>query len=102
MPNTSPHWLPPAFQVMVKPVGPVCNLACDYCYYLTKDHLFPNSDFIMPDALLEDFTRQYIQAQHVPQVTFVWQGGEPTLAGLDFFREGCGPTKTIRPSGDGD
>ncbi|QRN83898.1 anaerobic sulfatase maturase [Chloroflexota bacterium] len=87
MPNISPHWQPPAFQVMVKPVGPVCNLACDYCYYLSKDHLFPNSDIIMPDALLEDFTRQYIQAQHVPQVTFVWQGGEPTLAGLDFFQK---------------
>ena len=83
----SPHWQPPAFQVMVKPVGPVCSLACDYCYYLSKKKLFPGSDFRMPENLLEDFTRQYIQAQRVPQVSFIWQGGEPTLAGLDFFRK---------------
>jgi len=90
MPSPFPSWHPPAFQVMVKPVGPVCNLACDYCYYRSKDHLFPGSDFRMPDGLLENFTRQYIQAQQIPQVSFIWQGGEPTLAGLDFFRKAVG------------
>jgi uncharacterized protein len=72
---------------MVKPVGPVCNLACDYCYYLSKEKLFPGSEFIMTEALLEDFTRQYIQSQHVPQISFLWQGGEPLLAGLDLFHK---------------
>ncbi|HEY65256.1 MAG TPA: anaerobic sulfatase maturase [Caldilineae bacterium] len=77
---------PPAFHIMVKPRGAICNLACDYCYFLSKERLYPNSTFRMPIELLEAFTRQYIEAQHVPEVTFGWQGGEPTLMGLDFFR----------------
>jgi len=76
---------PPAFHVMLKPGGPTCNLSCAYCYYLSKRRLYPGSDFRMTDELLEDFTRQYIEAQRVPEVTFGWQGGEPTLMGLDFF-----------------
>jgi len=77
---------PPAFHVMVKPCGPVCNLSCQYCYYLAKDRLYPESSFRMTDDLLERFTYQYIKAQRVPHVTFGWQGGEPTLMGLDFFK----------------
>jgi uncharacterized protein len=77
---------PPAFHVMLKPCGPVCNLGCSYCYYLSKERLYPDGHFCMTDGLLETFTRQYIEAQHVPEVTFGWQGGEPTLVGLDFFR----------------
>ncbi|HOT92152.1 MAG TPA: anaerobic sulfatase maturase [Anaerolineae bacterium] len=76
---------PRAFHVMVKPRGPVCNLNCAYCYYLPKEKLYPGSDFRMPDAVLESFTRQYIAAQRVPEVTFGWQGGEPLLMGVDFF-----------------
>jgi len=64
----------------------VCNLGCSYCYYLSKERLYPDGHFGMTDGLLETFTRQYIEAQHVPEVTFGWQGGEPTLVGLDFFR----------------
>jgi uncharacterized protein len=71
---------------MLKPRGPVCNLGCAYCYYLSKDGLYPGSDFCMSDEVLESFTRQYIAAQRVPEVTFGWQGGEPLLMGLDFFR----------------
>jgi uncharacterized protein len=71
---------------MVKPIGPTCNLACEYCYYLSKTALYPETtDYRMSDAVLEAFTRQYIEAQRVPAVTFGWQGGEPTLLGLDFF-----------------
>lgn len=77
---------PAAFQVMPKPRGPICNLSCAYCYYSHKDELYPESTFRMSDALLEEFTRQYIDAQQVPEVVFAWQGGEPTLMGLDFFR----------------
>lgn len=75
------------FQVMLKPRGPICNLDCRYCYYLSKEQLYPDSAFRMTDALLETYTRQYIEAQPSPEVTFAWQGGEPTLMGLDFFRK---------------
>lgn len=77
---------PQPFHVMVKPRGAICNLNCAYCYYLPKDTLYPASDFRMSDALLEDYVRQYMGAQRGPEVTFGWQGGEPTLMGLDFFR----------------
>lgn len=72
---------------MAKPGGPACNLDCDYCYYLEKGALYPGtSDFRMPDEVLETFVRKYIHAQPIPEVPFVWQGGEPTLLGLEFFR----------------
>lgn len=77
---------PPAFHVMVKPRGAICNLACEYCFFLSKEALYPDSDFRMSDDVLENYTRQYIEAQRVPEVTFAWQGGEPTLMGLDFFK----------------
>ena len=76
---------PPAFQVMVKPHGPACNLACRYCYYLDKEALYPGSDLRMGDEALEELTRQLIAAQCRPEATFSWQGGEPTLMGLEFF-----------------
>ncbi len=79
-PNT-----PRAFHVMAKPRGPICNLACAYCYYLPKAQMYPDSDFRMSDAILETFTRQYIEAQGVPEVTFGWQGGEPLLMGIPFY-----------------
>jgi len=79
---------PNAFNIMVKPTGSVCNLNCTYCYYLEKQNLFPGkNDFKLPEDLLEMFIKQYIEAQQVPVVTFTWQGGEPTLLGLDYFRK---------------
>ena len=77
---------PRAFHIMTKPRGAICNLDCAYCYFLSKEMLYPGSRFRMADELLEEYTRQYIEAQRVPEVTFAWQGGEPTLMGLDFFR----------------
>jgi uncharacterized protein len=65
----------------------MCNLDCHYCFYLKKEALYPDASFRMNEELLEDYTRQYIAAQRVPEVTFAWQGGEPTLMGLDFFRK---------------
>ncbi|MEM7132909.1 MAG: anaerobic sulfatase maturase [Chloroflexota bacterium] len=86
-PNTqAQHPVPPAFHVMLKPRGAICNLDCTYCYFLSKEELYPGSGFRMADDLLENYTRQYIQAQKVNEVTFAWQGGEPTLMGLDFFQ----------------
>jgi uncharacterized protein len=77
--------IPSFFHVMIKPRGPICNLDCSYCYYLSKEHLYPGSDFRMTNEVLEKFTREYIQAQSVPEVIFGWQGGEPLLMGLEFF-----------------
>jgi len=79
--------LPPAFHVMTKPRGAICNLDCDYCFYLRKESLYPGASFRMSDETLETYTRQYIQSQRAPEVNFAWQGGEPTLMGLDFFRK---------------
>lgn len=77
---------PAAFHVMLKPRGAICNLDCKYCYFLAKEMMYPGSRFRMADDLLESYTKQYIDAQRVPEVTFAWQGGEPTLMGLDFFK----------------
>lgn len=77
----------PAYHVMTKPIGPICNLDCTYCFYLEKEKLFPsNENFRMKDEVLEEYIRQYIQGQRVPDVTFAWQGGEPTLLGVNYFR----------------
>jgi uncharacterized protein len=78
----------PPFQVMAKPNGSVCNLNCQYCYYLEKEKLYPDADsFKMSDEVLESFVRQYIASQQAPVVSFVWQGGEPTLRGLEFYKK---------------
>jgi uncharacterized protein len=70
---------------MTKPRGAICNLDCRYCFYLAKEDLYPGGAFRMSDETLESYTRQYIEAQQVLEVTFAWQGGEPTLMGLPFF-----------------
>jgi uncharacterized protein len=77
------------FHVMVKPIGPICNLDCEYCYYLHKEDLYPQtSNWRMTDETLESYLRQYLQAQPASarEITVAWQGGEPTLLGLDFFK----------------
>jgi uncharacterized protein len=77
---------PAAFHIMTKPIGPVCNLDCKYCFYLEKESLYPNkSNWRMSDQVLESYISQYIQSQEVPEISFAWQGGEPTLMGLKFF-----------------
>lgn len=76
------------FHVMAKPVGPICNLDCTYCYYLEKEKLFPKGEnFRMKPEVLESYIRQYIESQSSPEITFAWQGGEPTLLGIDYFRK---------------
>jgi uncharacterized protein len=72
--------------VLAKPTGAVCNLACKYCFFLSKEALYPDSDFRMSDEVLEAYIRQLIEAHRIPQVTIAWQGGEPTLMGIDFYR----------------
>ena len=77
---------PPAFHLLAKPRGAVCNLACTYCFYLSKEKLYPGSAFRMTDQMLETYIRRLIEAHRAPEVTMAWQGGEPMLMGLDFFR----------------
>lgn len=88
----------PAFVVMAKPVGSFCNMACDYCYYQSV----PGNDSECPSRMtaetLELFIRQYIEASPGPEVSFVWHGGEPTLAGLDFYRLAVSLQKKYLPS----
>ncbi|WP_223296266.1 anaerobic sulfatase maturase [Shewanella halifaxensis] len=74
--------------VMVKPVGAACNLDCTYCYYLSKSDLLDyRGEFKMNYASLEQFIKQYIQAHNAPEILFTWQGGEPTLLGIDYFKK---------------
>jgi uncharacterized protein len=76
-----------SFHVMTKPIGPICNLDCKYCFYLEKERLHePGEKWKMSDEVLETYVRQLIESSNQPQVDFAWQGGEPTLLGVDFFR----------------
>ncbi len=81
----------PGFHVIAKPVGPICNLDCRYCFYLEKERLYPERTgrytWAMPETVLDSYIRQYIEAQEVPVVSFAWQGGEPTLLGVEFFEK---------------
>src|SRR3954470_5287405 len=78
---------PKAFHVMAKPTGAICNLDCEYCFFLSKEMLYPGSRFRMAEELQETYIRQLLQAHAgVPEVIVAWQGGEPTMMGLDFFR----------------
>lgn len=81
-----------SFSVMVKTAGPVCNLDCDYCYYLEKDALYPGkkfnlSSFRMNEEVLEKLIRDFITSQPQQTIEFVWHGGEPTLLGIEYFRK---------------
>lgn len=75
------------FHIMTKPMGPICNLNCTYCFYLEKENLYQGDakSFRMREELLESYIRQYLQSQDRPSVTFAWQGGEPTLLGVEYF-----------------
>jgi len=96
------HWRRP-FQVMIKPNGPRCNLDCAYCYYLDKQKLYAGTkSFRMDDAVLERFIRDYIASQDRmgrAAIEFAWQGGEPTMLGLDFFQRAVAIEEKYRPAG---
>jgi len=81
-----PENAPPAFHLLAKPTGAICNLDCEYCFFLDKELLYPGSSFRMGDELLERYIRQLIESHQIDQVAVAWQGGEPTLMGLDFYR----------------
>jgi len=79
------------FRLLVKPVGPACNLRCRYCFYREKETLYPGrhgiGEWALPDNILEEFIRQCIESQPGPVAGFAWQGGEPTLLGVEYFRK---------------
>jgi uncharacterized protein len=91
--------VPQYFHVLAKPTGAICNLDCKYCFFLSKEMLYPGSRFRMADELLEEYIKQMIQSQHIPDVTISWQGGEPTLMGLDFFRRSIELEKKYQKTG---
>jgi uncharacterized protein len=99
LPSPRPDRAPSSFHVLAKPTGAVCNLDCTYCFFLSKEALYPGSRFRMADDLLEQYIRQVIEAQAGPHVTIAWQGGEPTLMGLDFFRRAMELVERYRPPG---
>lgn len=85
--------------VMIKATGPICNLNCDYCYYLSKENLLStDSRWRISEETLENFIRQYIEQQNAKEVVFSWQGGEPSMLGLDFFRKIIAIQKKYAPS----
>ena len=91
------------FQVMAKPIGPRCNLDCRYCYYLEKERLYPETKrFAMADEVLETYIRDYIGSQSdAPdgEIWFSWQGGEPTMLGVDYFRRIVALQEQYKPAG---
>lgn len=78
---------PQAFNLMIKPAGSACNLACRYCYYLDKAEIYAGRETVMSPEMLETVVREYIRANEVNEVQFNWHGGEPLVCGLDFFRK---------------
>ena len=87
------------YHIMLKPRGPICDLDCSYCYYLSKERLYPGSSFRMSDETLDAVTRQYLTSQPVPEATFGWQGGEPTLLGIEFFEQALKLQHRYAPAG---
>jgi len=83
---------------LAKPTGAICNLDCRYCFFLSKEALYPESKFRMSAEILEAYVRQTMESQRSSRVTIAWQGGEPTLMGIDFFRQASAlARKYLRP-----
>ncbi len=86
--NLSAEASAPGFPIMAKPIGPICNLNCEYCFYLEKKAFFAeNENYRMSDKVLKAFVQKYIRSNDIPEIAFAWQGGEPMLMGLDFFKK---------------
>lgn len=89
----------PAFHVMAKPTGARCNLQCDYCFYLKKKQLYPDSTFRMSEEIVERYIHQTVRAHAAPDITISWQGGEPTLMGIPFFQRALTLQKKLTSAG---
>jgi uncharacterized protein len=90
---------PPGFHLLAKPSGSTCNIDCTYCFFLSKELLYPNDKHRMSEATLEAYIRQLLESHRTPQVTVAWQGGEPTLMKLEFFRHAVELVEKYRQPG---
>jgi uncharacterized protein len=98
-PRVWPRNAPSSVHVLAKPTGAICNLDCKYCFFLSKETLYPGSKFRMSEDTLETYIRQVIESQRSSPITIAWQGGEPTLMGLDFFRRASALAQEYLPRG---
>jgi uncharacterized protein len=99
LPIPLPESAPPAFHLLAKPTGAICNLDCAYCFFLDKEVLYPGSSFRMSDMVLEEYIRQLIESHQTDSVNIAWQGGEPTLMGVDFYRRSIALVEKYRRPG---
>jgi uncharacterized protein len=99
IPSDRPPTAPASFHVLAKPTGPICNLDCTYCFFLSKEALYPGDRFRMAEDLLEAYVRQMVESQTGPDVILAWQGGEPTLMGVDFFRRSVEIAEAVKRPG---
>ena len=90
---------PPGFHLLAKPSGSTCNIDCTYCFFLSKEALYPNDRSRMSAATLEAYIRQLLESHRVPEVTVAWQGGEPTLMKLEFFERAVELVEKYRQPG---
>ena len=90
---------PPGFHLLAKPTGALCNLDCTYCFFLSKKALYPGGRSRMTNKMLEAYIRQLLESHQSPDVTVAWQGGEPTLMGLDFFKRSVALVERYRKPG---
>jgi uncharacterized protein len=90
---------PPRFHLLAKPSGSTCNIDCKYCFFLSKEALYPNEKLRMSEATLSAYLRQLLESHRLPEVTVAWQGGEPTLMGVDFFRKSVALVEQYRRPG---
>ena len=90
---------PPAFHLLAKPTGAICNLDCKYCFFLSKEMLYPGSRFRMAEAVHETYIKQLLESHQTDEVNIAWQGGEPTLMGLDFFKRTVELTQKYKKPG---
>ncbi|UCH96344.1 MAG: anaerobic sulfatase maturase [Candidatus Aminicenantes bacterium] len=89
----------PGFHLLAKPTGAVCNLDCQYCFFLSKEALYPGSRFRMSEELLKIYIKQLFAAHYTQEVTVAWQGGEPTMMGLDYFRRAAKYAEDCKKTG---
>ena len=94
-----PAAAPPQFHVLAKPTGAICNLDCSYCFFLRKEALYPGDRFRMADDVLEAYITQLLAAHTTDEVTIAWQGGEPTLMGIGFFRRAVEIAERVKRPG---
>jgi uncharacterized protein len=97
--DSLPADAPPGFHLLAKPSGSTCNIDCTYCFFLSKEALYPNQKHRMSEDTLEAYIRQLLESHRVPEVTVAWQGGEPTLMKLDFFRRAVELVEQYRQPG---